>query len=115
MKAIDFTALAIKIAGLVLFVLVLSKIPEYTKSFLSVEKSGYTTNVLYYILPLAIVALACIMLFLFPYKISGKLIVTPTSQESSQPLEIHQIIGIRLLGLLLLFSRLEIQVSSRFL
>jgi len=114
MKAIDFTALAIKMAGFVLLVLVLSKIPEYIQSFLSLEKSGYATGTLYYILPLVIVSFACVMLLLFPYKISSKLIVTPEAKEPGQLAETHQIIGIRLLGLLLLFWSVSDMVYNLF-
>lgn len=104
MKLHDVTALTVKISGLVLFVLVLSKIPEYVKSFVSAENSQYATSSLYYILPLLIVATACIILFLFPYKISNHLLFK--SESVSMPDDLtgqFQIVAIRLLGLLLLF------------
>lgn len=104
MKLYDITALTVKIAGLVLFVIVLSKIPEYVKSYASVENSQYTTSSFYYILPLLIVAIACIILFLFPYRISNHLLFK--SESSSTPDNLtnqFQVVAIRLLGLLLLF------------
>ena len=104
MKLHDVTALAVKIAGLVLFVIVLSKIPEYVKSYASVENSQYTTSSLYYILPLLIVAVGCIILFLLPYKISNHLLFKPEGSSTPDNLTNQfQIVAIRLLGLLLLF------------
>lgn len=104
MKLHDVTALTVKIAGLVLFVLVLSKIPEYVKYFASAENSQYATSSLYYILPLLIVAIACIILFLFPYKISNQLLFKSESAPILDDLTGQfQIVAIRLLGLLLLF------------
>ena len=103
MKILDFTALAIKIAAIVLFVLVLSSIPEYTQSFITAEKRNYSVSSLYFISPLVIIGIACVMLFLFPYKISNKFIVTPETKSNTNITNAYQIIGIRLLGLLLLF------------
>jgi len=114
MKIIDLTALAIKVAGIVLFVMVLSKIPDYAQFFYTAEKNKYTVSVVYLVLPLVIVAVACIMLFLFPYKLSNKLIVAPDITEPRDLSSAYQTIGIRLLGLLLLFWSVSDMVFTLF-
>ena len=103
MKYSDLSALALKIAGLVLFVLVLSKMPEHFQSFKSFENAQASTSIVYHLLPWAIVSFACILLILFPYKISNKLIVQPEDTTDKLSDSAIQIIGIRLLGFLLLF------------
>ncbi len=103
MKLHDVTALAVKIAGLVLLVILLSKIPEYVQSFASVEKSQYTISSLYYILPLLIVGIACLVLIFLPYKISNNLLFNSEVATNDSDSNNLQIIAIRLLGLLLLF------------
>ncbi|MFK5947425.1 MAG: hypothetical protein QM500_01485 [Methylococcales bacterium] len=112
----DVTALAVKIAGLVLFVIVLSKIPEYTKSYLQFKNSQIPINILYYILPLLIVGFACLLLFLFPYKISNYWVLdTDTINTSSSEFADNlQIIAIRLIGLLILFWSVSAIVYSVF-
>ena len=104
MKLHDVTALAVKIAGLVLFVIVLSKIPEYVNSYLQFENSQNPISYLYYVLPLLIVAVACLLLFFFPYKISNHLLIDSDSTVSPSNFANQlQAIAIRLLALLLLF------------
>lgn len=103
MKLHDVTALAIKLAGLVLFVLVLSKIPEYVNSYLSYPGSEHPYNYLFYVLPLFIVAIACLGLLFFPYTISNNLLFDSEASPSTDNINQYQIIAIRLLGLLLLF------------
>jgi len=105
MKLHDVTALAVKIAGLVLFIIVLSKMPEYVNSYLQFENSQNPISYIYYVLPLLIVGVACLLLFFFPYKISNYLLIesgttTITSSDFTNQL---QTIAIRLLALLLLF------------
>lgn len=114
MKIIDLTALAIKVAGIVLFVIVLSKVPDYAQLFYTAEKNQYTVSVIYLALPLVIVAAACIGLFLFPYRLSNKLIVTPDTTDPSHISNAYQTIGIRLLGLLLLFWSVSDMVFTLF-
>jgi hypothetical protein len=114
MKIIDLTALAIKVAGIALFVIVLSKIPDYAQFIYTAEQNKYTVSVVYLVLPLVIVAAACIVLFLFPYKLSNKLIVTPDTTEPSDLSNTYQVIGIRLLGLLLLFWSVSDMVFTLF-
>ena len=104
MKLHDVTALAIKIAGLVLFVTVLSKIPEYINSYLSYESSQNPISYLYYIIPLLIVGTACLVLVFIPYKISNHFLFESATPSSSTDIANHiQVIAIRLLALLLLF------------
>ena len=103
MKYSDLSALALKIAGLVLLVLVLSKMPEHFQSFKSFENAQAPTSIVYHLLPWAIVSFACIMLILFPYKISNKLIVQPEGATDKLSDSAIQIIGIRLLVFLLGF------------
>jgi formate hydrogenlyase subunit 3/multisubunit Na+/H+ antiporter MnhD subunit len=114
MKIIDLTALSIKIAGIVLFVIVLSKVPDYVQFFYTAEKNQYTVSELYLALPIVIVAAACIGLFLFPYKLSNKLIVTPDTTDQSHISNAYQTIGIRILGLLLLFWSVSDMVFTLF-
>jgi hypothetical protein len=103
MKTIDLTALAIKISGIFLFVLAISMIPDYVSTYVSIEKGARSVNVLYVIAPFFIVAIACTMLLLFPYKISNKLIVAADLSERNHSTSLYQLIAIRLLGVLLLF------------
>ena len=105
MRLHDVTALAVKIAGLVLFVIVLSKMPEFVNSYLQFENSEIPLSYLYYILPLLIVGVACLLLFFFPYKISDYLLIdsNTTITSSSEFANQLQTIAIRLLALLLLF------------
>jgi len=103
MKIHDVTSLAIKIAGLVLFVFVLSKIPEYVNSYLSYPGSEHPYNYLFYILPLFIVGVACLLLIIFPYTISNRLLFHAESITSPDAINQIQTIAIRLLALLLLF------------
>ena len=114
MKIIDLTALAIKVAGIVLFVIVLSKVPDYAQFFYTAENNKYTVSIIYLVLPLVIVVAACIGLFLFPYKLSNKLIVTPDTTDQSDINNAYQMIGIRLLGLLLLFWSVSDMVFTLF-
>lgn len=114
MKIIDLTALTIKVAGIVLFVIVLSKVPDYAQLFYAAERNQYAVSVVYLLLPLVIVAVACIVLFLFPYKLSNKLIVTPGTADSGDSSTAYQTIGIRLLGLLLLFWSVSDMIFSLF-
>ena len=105
MKLHDVTALAVKIAGLVLFVIVLSKMPEYVNSYLQFENSQNPISYLYYVLPLLIVGIACLLLFFFPYKISNLLLIDSDTASASSSDFANQLqpIAIRLLALLLLF------------
>ena len=105
MKLHDVTALAVKISGLILFVIVLSKMPEYVNSYLQFENSQIPLSYLYYVLPLLIVGVACLLLFFFPYKISNYLLIDSetTTISSSEFANQLQPIAIRLLALLLLF------------
>ena len=104
MKLHDITALTVKISGLVLFVIVLSKIPEYINSYLSYESSLNPVSYLYYILPLLIVGIACLVLLFLPYTISNHLFFESATPSSSTDMtNVIQVIAIRLLGFLLLF------------
>ena len=114
MKTIDLTALAIKIAGIFLFVLAVSMVPDYLATYIAAEEGARSMNVLYVIAPFVIVAVGCIMLLLFPYKISNKLIVAANSNERSQSTSPYQLIAIRLLGVLLLFWSVSDMVFNLF-
>ena len=103
MKIHDVTALAIKLAGLVLLVILLTKIPEYVNSYLSYPGSEHPYNYLFYILPLFIVGVACALLIIFPYTISNRLLFNNESISSPEIINKIQTIAIRLLAILLLF------------
>ena len=104
MKLHDIIALTVKISGLVLFVIVLSKIPNYVQSYISFSENVPSTKSVYYIMPLFIVAVGCVVLFLLPYQITNHLIIdTDKSPKPDQFTNQIQIVFIRLLGLLLLF------------
>ena len=103
MKCSDFSALAIKLSGLVLFVIVLARMPEHFE-YIRASKSSYATfSTFSVIAPLIIVALFSALLILYPYRIANKLITTPDNSDELPADNLMQIIGIRLVGLLLCF------------
>lgn len=104
----DLTALTIRISGLVLFVLVIARLPEYLKSYIAdTDNTGVITFWIYF-LPLTIPGLVSLLLFTFPYSIVNKIITPPVNQKefTSDLVEIESIL-IRLLGLLLLYFSLS--------
>ena len=104
MKLHDVTALAIKISGIVLLVLTLSRIPGYVNLYLSFAGTNTPVNYLLFALPLLMVAIACVLLIFFPYKISNVLLFN--AEATLQPSVLDNTIltiGIILLGILLLF------------
>ena len=115
MKYSDLSALAIKIAGLVLLVLLLSGLPEHIELLKSTQSAYSPVSVFYVALPIAVVILASVMLILFPYKISNKLIINPDDAINLPPDNIIQVIGIRLIGFLLLFWAISDLVYYFFL
>ena len=103
MKYSDLSALAIKVAGLVLLVLTLSKLPEYFELLKASQNAYSPSSAWIIVLPFAVVFIASVILIIFPYKISNKLVVEQSKPEDANSEHSIQITGIRLLGLLLLF------------
>lgn len=112
----DLTVLAIKISGVVLFVLVISRFPEYLKSYLNESSSEGMTRFLAYFLPLMIPGFISIFLFKFPSLVADQIIVGSEGLSSCEfDFERLEIILIRVLGLLLCFyaiSDLVFHVSN---
>jgi len=104
----DLTALAIRISGVVLFVLIIAQLPEYLKAYIIDGGNAGSYIFWVYFLPLVIPGLASLLLFSFPYSISNKIITTSKEQNESKydSAEI-EVILIRLLGLLLLYNALS--------
>lgn len=115
----DLTALTIKISGVVLFVLIVARLPEYLKAFLT-DSANSGPNVFWiYFLPLVLPALVSVLLFMFPITIANR-IVTPSSNEVDTKLDLVSIelVLIRVLGLLLVYfaiSDLVFHLSNLYL
>lgn len=103
MKYSDLTALAIKISGIMLLVLVLSKLPEHIELIKSAQNTYADFSLVSIVMPFVIIVVFAVILILYPYKIANKLIVSSTDQIDPSQYNIIQIISIRLLGFLLLF------------
>ncbi len=100
----DITALTIKISGIVLFVLVVAKMPEHFKGYLAAQEEVRSISIWHYIVPLLIPGIFAILLVAFPYKISSKLVFKENIQpDTDANLKRIEIIAIRILGLLLLY------------
>ena len=100
----DLTALTIKISGVVLFVLIVAKLPEYFKSFLT-DSANFGSDVLWiYFLPLVLPALVSILLFAFPVTIANRFVASPNDEMDTKfDLVAIELVLIRTLGLLLLY------------
>lgn len=104
----DLTALTVKISGLVLFVLLVARLPEYLKSYIA--DGGYEGEFVFwiYFLPLVIPGIVALLFFTFPYSIANRMIATsPDRKESNFDLAGIELILIRLLGLLLFYYALS--------
>ena len=113
----DLLALAIKVAGLVLIVLLLSKLPEYLKGYLVLEKMTGESGLWVYLVPLMIPLSLAVLFLTFPYSISDRLVTRKTSFSSAKLRDV-EVLAIRLLGLILLYfaiSDLAYHMSSLML
>lgn len=100
----DITALTIKVSGIVLFIIVVARMPEYFKDYLT-DQSAMVDGIAWrYIVPLLIPSIAALLLVLFPYSISDKVVFAAKSENEFKT-QIHEIeiVAIRILGLLLLY------------
>ncbi len=111
----DFTALAIKISGIVLLVIVASKLPEYFKAYLLEQAEMISASIWHYIVPLLIPSIVALLLITFPYKVSDSVLTKYSDSSNLKDLEGLEIIAYRFLGLLLLYwavSDLVFHVSN---
>lgn len=99
----DITALAVKISGIVLLVIVVSKLPEYFKTYLAQQNHMNPVNIWHYLMPLLIPSVVSVLLITFPSKVSNAVIFDGKAVKSSVDLNGIEIIIIRALGILLLF------------
>ncbi len=100
----DLTILTIKISGVVLFVLVVSRFPEYLKSYLNESSSEGLYKFWAYFLPIIIPGLISVFLFKFPSLVADQ-IITGSEGLSNDGFDFKklEIVLIRVLGLLLCF------------
>ena len=104
MKLHDVIALTIKIAGLILLVISVGRMPEYVNIFSSEEAGKYGLNALYLVSPFLVIVGISLLFILYPYKVSNQLIMSPESASNlTEEINLLQIMAVRLLGLLLLF------------
>ena len=104
----DLTALTVKISGLVLFVLLVARLPEYLKSYIADGGNEGFYIFWVYFLPLVIPGIVALLLFNFPYSIANRIITTPADQNGAEfDLAGIELILIRLLGLLLFYFALS--------
>jgi hypothetical protein len=100
----DLTALTIKISGVVLFVLIVAKLPEYLKAFLTDSANSGSDVFWVYFLPIVLPALVSILLFTFPVSIANRIIASPNNEiDTNFDLVTIELVLIRVLGLLLLY------------
>lgn len=100
----DLAVLSIKISGIVLFVLVVSRLPEYLKSYLSDESSMGMAKFWIYFIPLLIPGVIAVFLFKFPMIIADQ-VVYGGGDVSKDEIDFDrlELMLIRILGLLLCF------------
>ncbi len=99
----DITALAVKISGIVLLVIVASKLPEYLKSYLAQLEALNPISIWHYVMPLLVPSIISALLITFPRMVSNSVIFNDKAVDSSIDLKAIEIIAIRVLGVLLLF------------
>ncbi len=99
----DITSLAIKISGIVLLVIVASKLPEYLKSYLAQKEALNPISIWHFVMPLLVPSVVSILLITFPRKVSDSTIFSGNTEDTSIDLSGIEVIAIRILGILLLF------------
>ena len=98
------TTLTIKISGVVLFVLVVARLPEYLKTYLT-DSVNSGANVFWaYFLSLIIPAVIALLLFTFPRTVANRIVEYSSDEPETQfNFEIVEMLLVRILGLALLY------------
>jgi len=99
----DFSVLAIKISGIILLALTVSKLPEYFEQYTTRVKYMPAVTIWHFIIPIIIPSIISILLIFFPYTVCNTIIFESNiHEESDLSYKNIEIIVIRILGLLLM-------------
>ena len=105
MRIRDITALTIKVVGIFLFVLVVSRLPESLMAYLTVQAETEESLIGRFLVLLLAPVIFAVTLIIFPHKIDDAVIFR-AGQDTNIDLSNIELIAIRMLGLFLLCSAL---------
>ena len=115
MKLHDIIALTIKMSGLILLVISVASLPNLVNIISSNISEGFSLNSLFLISPFLVTSGISLIFIFLPYKISNQYVLEEEiSVKNNEKVNHLQIIGIRLLGLLLLFWSISDMVFHFF-